>query len=179
MALAAGMVADGSVSSEAMVSAAEQVEVSPQSGVVSRPDMLQGSDGVARRIEDFDQDGLQGRRVFLSDGDRLEVKAGGTQVSLVNSDGDEVGVFSNPTVVQDGHSKPGVFSVVGDVVTVAPAGPQFRDACRKATVGKWTYRIGATGVCTAFGLGTSGLGGAACGLGASAAEDQINFDKVC
>lgn len=92
----------------------------------------------------------------------------------------EVGIFEAPQLYDGaGNQIPAALKVSDNLLLVVQSGTQNRSACGKATAGKWTYRIGAAGVCGALAAGTGGVTGAACGLGASAAEDHINFDSVC
>ncbi|WP_155860784.1 hypothetical protein [Corynebacterium timonense] len=142
--------------------------------------ILQGADGLTRSTSPVEQPGVQGRHIELQPGDRIEISADGQTADLVNKDGDVVGSFTAPQIYDaDGNELSARFAQYEDMLILAETGPSTRDACTKATVGKWTYRIGAAGVCGALGAATGGVAGGACGLGATWAEDNINFDSVC
>lgn len=142
--------------------------------------VLQGADGLTRSTLPVDQPGVQGRHIELQPGDRIEISGDGQIADLVNKDGDVVGSFTAPQIYDaDGNELSASFVQYEDMLILAETGLSSRDACTKAAVGKWTYRVGATGVCGALGAGTGGVAAGACGLGAAWAEDNINFDSVC
>lgn len=142
--------------------------------------ILPGSDGLTRRAVPAPDSTIQGKKVELQPGDRIDISVDGQTAHIVNSEGEIVGDFTAPRLYDDqGNELDARFVTYEDLLILAQTGITTRDACTKATVGKWTYRIGAAGVCTAAGLGLTPGAGAACGLGASGLEDQIPFDKVC
>ena len=142
--------------------------------------VLMGSDGKTRTTKEVDQPGVQGRKVELAKNDSLHLSDDGKVADIINGNGEVVGSFTAPRLFDENGSELSArFFVYDDILILAQEGIANRDACTKATVGKWTYRVGAAGVCGALGAGTGGLAGGACGLGASLAEDHIDFDKVC
>lgn len=148
----------------------------------SAPDtlVLQGADGLTRSTTPVEQSGVQGRQLNLKPGDRIDISADGQRAELVNKDGEIVGAFTAPGLYdEDGNELPARFVTYENMLILSETGVAARDACTKATVGKWTYRVGAAGVCGALGAASGGLAGGACGLGAAAAEDNIDFDTVC
>lgn len=141
---------------------------------------LQGSDGLTRTTSPVEQPGVQGRNLHLQPGDHVNISGDGQTADIINADGDVVGSFTAPKLYDDeGEELSARFFLHEGMLILAQTGPTARDACTKATVGKWTYRVGAAGVCGALGAGSGGLAGGACGLGANLAEDHINFNKVC
>lgn len=143
---------------------------------------LQGSDGLHRWAVYNKKSGIDGKKITLYRGDTLQISEDAKQVRIVNRKGNTVGTFNAPEIVtDDGEVTPAKFSIRnGNYVTLDYETPQYAArSCWRATLGKWTYRVGAGGICTAFGLGTSGVGGFACGLGAAYIEDKIPFNSVC
>ncbi|MFI5504728.1 hypothetical protein ACFLIN_05165 [Corynebacterium kutscheri] len=146
----------------------------------SHDNALLGSDGLIRKTRKVEDADIQGRKLDLQPGDIVKISADGQQADIINSKGEVVGSFTSPGLYDhDGNKLDTRFVYDDEILSLIEDGALFVDACGKSTLGKWTYRVGAAGVCGAFGAGTSGLGGAACGLGFAALEDQINFDKVC
>lgn len=141
---------------------------------------LQGSDGLTRTTSPVEQPGVQGRNLDLQPGDEINISVDGQTAEIINAAGDVVGSFTAPQIYDiEGNELSASFVFYDGMLILTETGPTARGACTKATVGKWTYRIGAAGVCGALAAGTGGLAGGACGLGANAAEDHIDFNKVC
>lgn len=147
----------------------------------SETQLLLGSDGKDRATTPVDEPGIQGKKVELLPGDRLEVTEDGQKAHIINADGDVVGIFEAPRLVtEDGTEKEARFAVSGELLTLqAQQGGIQLMSCTRAEVGKWTYRVGVIGVCGALAAGTGGVAGGLCGLGAAWAEDNIPFDSVC
>lgn len=152
----------------------------PESNQTNGVTTLQGADGLTRTTFPVEQPGVQGRNLDLQPGDEINISVDGQTAEIINAAGDVVGSFTAPQLYDDeGNELTARFAFHEGMLIVAETGPTARDACTKASVDKWTYRVGATGVCGALGAGTGGLAGGLCGLGAAAVEDRINFDKVC
>lgn len=182
MGLAVAAATLGIVPNQVVVGAEEAASPisSYQSAATDHIANLQGSDGKVREVRTASRNGVQGRELSLLDGDELKVSEDGSVVSLYNGDGIIVGTFESPELEDEkGNSIDARFSTYENFLLVIEDGVSNRSGCGKATAGKWVYRVGAAGVCTAASLGMGPLGGAGCSLGAAAFEDEIPFDNVC
>lgn len=142
--------------------------------------IVSDSHGEQRVLRSVSSRTQTGRIVDLKPGERLRLSDGHRKAELIDASGDVLLVFDQPTYEDnDGTTREAYFKVNGNEL-IYTLGTKFRrDACGRATAGKWTMRVGAAFVCGAFGAATSGVGGGACGLAYSGLEDHIDFDRVC
>jgi hypothetical protein len=142
-----------------------------------------GSDGLARTVETVNAEHHKEyelrNRLNLQPGDSVQISEDRNSAIVLDQNGSELGTFLAPTVIVDGREVPAHFAFSNGYLSTSVDSDSVplsrKKGCGRGTAAKWIWRGAGALTCTAAGVATI-VGGAACGLAWSGAEDAMNID---